>query len=436
MPNDTPKHEAFPSGDEFVIEAEAPAETEADDNLDTEDVIAGEDDVAEADDDEVADEEPAEYDADAKAHAAQEKEAAARVAVERALYDLEPAEPDAGADDQGDDPDTEPEGMKPAKNAEDDELKPDAGHGKEHDDGEVEADGEAGEHNGAKSVTEGKDGLTQQGSSEQAEDTETAEHTERHVPSLYVDQMNAIDEALDYGADPETIEGYVATGGTSYVFDTPDGNIIKLPRIEDEPMEDEDADEYEAPPQDYVRSVVESLERGKGFQGFEQIVDYIDCTPDNKGAVIVEKVEGKVLDDMSQEEKDQIPVADYERLMDACGEAAARRIKPDFDGSNIIHNSRDGFTIIDYGHLEADEPSVTPKDLVGAFALNNILNWAESQRGTPSHAADNFFEAYRNKLGAETLRDWVYDTRERMGTWGLSDAEINQWLPENTSTEY
>src|SRR5215469_2136839 len=193
---------------------------------------------------------------------------------------------------------------------------------------------------------------------------------EKGHSSPYLAQMLSIDRALEEGRDAESIPGYVKKGGVCYIFRTHDSNYMKMPRIR---PQSEGKKGLVPLPQDIVRrEYVIPLLRGRGHEGLEQIVDYIDATSDNLGAVIVEPIEdAKLLSDMSEAERNSIPVRHYQQLINVFSTTARLDIAPDYDSTNIFYNPNAKstlFTLIDYGVLESGQPSRTPEEAAAIFA--------------------------------------------------------------------
>ncbi|HKR81863.1 MAG TPA: hypothetical protein VJR27_02590 [Candidatus Saccharimonadales bacterium] len=172
--------------------------------------------------------------------------------------------------------------------------------------------------------------------------------------SNYEAQIADIDQKLDDGVSPEAIEGYIATGGTCYVYrDSETGAIIKLPRVVIEVEEDDGQGDFtyydEAPPAGTVNTYKEALERGEGVPGLEQIVGTIDDQGrDGAGAIICKEAPGKTFSRVSSEERRHIPKEHYDNLMETLEAMSQHDLVIDNDPDNLMYDPQAGFTVIDY----------------------------------------------------------------------------------------
>jgi hypothetical protein len=226
------------------------------------------------------------------------------------------------------------------------------------------------------------------------ERAESIERLRDHVPSpTYAERMREIDGAFGENVDPETVEGYVAAGGACYVYETDDGNLIKLPRKVSRSLP-------EGLEEDIVLTdYVEPLERMQGVAGYEQLVDYIPPSEDNRGAVVVERAKGKKYADLTHEERNEIPIDHFQGLARAYAEAPIHDILPDYDEANLVYDPDSGFTIIDYDSVERD-PELggrTPYESASYF-LDEIMF---DNNGRVTGEGARYIRAYQNEFGAD-----------------------------------
>jgi hypothetical protein len=250
----------------------------------------------------------------------------------------------------------------------------------------------------------------------------------------YREQMRTIDALLDQGVAPESIPGYLATGGICHVFETTGGKILRLPRIE---LLETEHEEDEPPEQvgDYLLPVrirtdyILPLERTKGEEGFEQLVG---ATEEDGGGIASERAPGKPLAELTADEMDAIPLADFESLMRHCRRAAELGVTPSYKPEDIFHAMDRGFTFTDCSlHAEPDVRLQEPADFAIAFA-----NLFEIDRGRiPGPAAANYFAAFAaafDEPALDRLR-WVWHMKEFPFPEGYtSPTEVA--LPKNIRT--
>jgi RIO-like serine/threonine protein kinase len=211
----------------------------------------------------------------------------------------------------------------------------------------------------------------------------------------YQAQMNDIDAQLAEGVAPRGIAGYVASGGTCHIFDTPDGNILKMPRVKFEDEGEEDGPEP-LPPDTARADYIIPLQRGVDVEGLEQIVA---ATEENGGAIVCERAPGKLLEDMWYIEIELIPPEHYRQLMETCKELATRNLIPDYAPDNIFYSEDKGFTIIDYStQARRKIPQRDASQIARSFGTSYTL-FRRATRRLPELSGRRFFDAYREAFG-------------------------------------
>jgi hypothetical protein len=236
----------------------------------------------------------------------------------------------------------------------------------------------------------------------------------------YRAQYETTDAQLAAGADPESINGYVTRGGMSYVFRTPDGKLLKMPRVEiDESFEG--IPEPPAPASIHT-DYVEPLERGQGSRHLEQMFTY---TEEGAGGVVVETAPGRQYSDLTRAEQDAIPIPHHEGLVDACIDMSARNLWPDIAPDDLMHDTTEGFTVIDYNTLEHAQgdavanPYATrertwdaPEMARAMGSRGNLLRTPHTDSHLPQ-VGRNYYQAYRSRFGdteaQKLLDEWRRD---------------------------
>jgi len=198
--------------------------------------------------------------------------------------------------------------------------------------------------------------------------------------------------------------------------------VIKLPRVlvEHEYEDENGVDCYEdvLPPAGTVdKGYREPLERGRGIPGLEQIVTTIDDGGrDGGGAIICERIPGKVWDKMTNEEQCEIPAEHYDRLLESLVRMGEQNLVVDNDPDNIMYDSSVGFTILDYSTKEYREEQLGTAQLSDGASQ---ATWVAGKHGAlnentdhPVHKA-NLLDAIKRRFGDSVARE-VEKSRLRM----------------------
>jgi hypothetical protein len=223
----------------------------------------------------------------------------------------------------------------------------------------------------------------------------------------YRAQMNAIDEQLRRGTDPKKIPGYLGSGGACHAYRTPDGRVLKLPRIpqsmpairDGEELGDEPEVLVPLPPDDALVEYILPLEKGKHRDGLEQLVG---GTEDDGGGVVCEMAPGKLWGKRTPAERNRVGQEHYEALCRGLEFMAAHGLVPDCDEEDLFYHFRKGFTIIDFGLAETDAP-VSPTRFALAFVPVLFGHLRRTRQADAPIATGNFFAAYKNVFGVEAL---------------------------------
>lgn len=249
---------------------------------------------------------------------------------------------------------------------------------------------------------------------------ETPEAAGIDLPSApYTGQMDTIDQQLANGVSPEDIPGYVASGSNNIVY-TVEGQpnlLIKMPRLEVEG----DTDDEEPPLEpDFInKEHRDPLIAGSGVRGLEQIRGYIPPTEGNLGAVVVETMPGKPVEDFNQSEEYWPTKENFLDLFDTFETAEPKGINPDFDRNNIMYDLDQGFGLIDYrlsGNVSRQMSAVEMATYVGE-ARGGMFDL--SQLGHFPAYGQSYFAALRERYG----NDVAQQVRNRIESIERDDQE-------------
>ncbi|HEV7453887.1 MAG TPA: hypothetical protein VGO07_01365 [Candidatus Saccharimonadales bacterium] len=237
------------------------------------------------------------------------------------------------------------------------------------------------------------------------------------MPSFepYRAQMDAIDAQLAEGEDPAAIPGYIDSGTTCHVYETPDGKVLKMPRVFEE-----DPSLYS---QNVARDVyIRPLQRGMGVAGLEQIVT---ATEENGGAVVCERAPGDKLYDLTAEQMDAIPQEHYAALLATCKEMSARQIQHDFSPANVFYSAEAGFTVIDYRARSgsADRPPQDPAQIARDVATNPVMFFNRGDSVELHASAETFYAAYAAAFGEK-------DTAILRQQWVAQDLRLPDYMAQ------
>ncbi|HSX33821.1 MAG TPA: hypothetical protein VLF91_05805 [Candidatus Saccharimonadales bacterium] len=198
------------------------------------------------------------------------------------------------------------------------------------------------------------------------------------------------------------IEGFVsAEGSTSVVYEMPDGTLLKLqcqPELDPERQTHTGLPDPDTTREEYVIPLL----RGRGSAGFEQIVAGTEALVSNEGevcgAVVVERAPGKAWENMTRAEKEAVPLAHVEQLLETCSEAAERHIVPDYGTRHLFHHPEKSFTQVDYNTPEYErvEPA-TAEDIALQWASG--YNLIDSREVEDSQLAQHVLTAVRARFG-------------------------------------
>lgn len=232
----------------------------------------------------------------------------------------------------------------------------------------------------------------------------TEQHKAEHVDSAHARQVtDSIGERLARGEEPDSIEGYITSGGQCHIYRDPNtGYIVKIPRVT------EQEHERILPPAGMIaQRYKEPLERGKGVDGLEQIVTAVDDRGEaGGGSVWVQEAPGKTWETMTTEEQRDIPPEHYDRLMNTLEQMEEKGVVIDNHASNIMYDPSAGFTIIDYHTREYwlgldPELSATAQDQT--FRLGGDRGGLTECGGelSPQEHINKFTEAAERKFGPD-----------------------------------
>jgi hypothetical protein len=205
----------------------------------------------------------------------------------------------------------------------------------------------------------------------------------------YRAQMEQIDAQLTAGIDPADIPGYITSGGTNHVFETPDGKILKLPRIVEGGETTQVMFEYIAP-----------LALGQGYEGLEQVVAAVEDTENTKAGIVCEPAPGNRLTEYDYHQLQALPIEHFEGLMETVIAMCDQGLEPDFHHDNAFHSPVHRITIIDYD-LSLSE-HLDPAVVAAEFERVMWDQLDEDSEPLPLKET-NFYHAYKNVFGEASL---------------------------------
>lgn len=224
----------------------------------------------------------------------------------------------------------------------------------------------------------------------------------------YVAFERYIDMTVGEHNGPEGINGYLGDNGFCDLFLTGDGNIMKVPTERRTIYHDEHNPQQPGGIMWHIYT--RALRRGRGKEGLEQFVAYIDDEGGwKRGAVICEPVPGNRLGRLSEGEVLAIPAEHLEQLMRTFQTMEECGLMHDVGEANILYNPQTGFTITNYWMYEEWQRFMSDSgDAV-------IPNKAEAMAGEfiriqydyPSRQAERYLDAFEKTFGkaaAEELR--------------------------------
>lgn len=245
--------------------------------------------------------------------------------------------------------------------------------------------------------------LDEEGEPDNSDDSEEEDSQELQ------DQIDDLIDRIKNGEDPNSMGELVGEGGGCFVFNGPNGTVIKIPKnicTSPENSADDDDEYFDDDAQD-MHDRIEALTRGQGIEGAEQLAGTVTIQTEN-GPIDVPlcgKINGQTVDDMSPVELEEIPQEHYDQVINTIDTLMSNGLVIDNDPANVMYDPDKGFVVIDYDtreHREAAEGGAYTNTNV-EVAQEAVIDGALVSRGVgkwPSHQQKvKMDEAIRKKYG-------------------------------------